>query len=198
VEGQDDDFAYAGWVAWLAPDDGEPLLAETFGGAVSDSVSDLELTTLGTLRLLTLHSGGSLPLFGTTVDLGESPAAVVDVDVSGALEQAFPFGETGKATTEMALGSEGQTYIAGRYGNPVDEVTTRGAELRRIEADGTVGPIQSFSTGYGVDEMVVDSAAGVWISGGWETPFEWNGQTHEPISPIVDEPCRFVLRTASF
>ena len=198
VEGQDDDFAYAGWVAWLAPDDGEPLLAETFGGAVSDSVGDLELTSAGTVRLLTLHSGGSLSLFGTTVDLGDSPAAVVDMNPSGALEQAVPFGEPGKAIVELALGHEGQTYVAGGYGNPVEDVTTRGAELRRIEADGTVGPVQSFSTGYAVSELVVDAAGGVWISGGWETPFEWNAQTHEPTSPIPDEPCRFVLRTASF
>lgn len=197
LEGQDDDFAYAGWVAWLSPIDGEPLMAETFGGAVSDGVSDLEVTTAGTVRLLINHSGGPLALFGTTIDLQGHPYALVDLDDSGVAQNIVPFGGPEATALDLAIGADGSTYVTGGYGDPVGALEQRGAEILRIDSSAPAGG-ESLSTGHSVSEVVVDAAGGVWISGGWETAFDWNGQTHAPTSPIAEEACRLVLRSSSF
>jgi hypothetical protein len=197
LEAQDDDAAYAGWVAWLSPEDGEPLLAQTFGGAETAGVSDLTLTSSGTVRLLTVHADPTVTLFGTTVELGDHNGAVVDLDANGAVQRAVPIGESDKGIFVLAVGKEGQTYLGGNTAHHAEDVSKTGALLRRIEADGTVGPTLSFATGRPVSEMVVDTQGGLWISGSWETPFDWNGETHEPMSPIPEEPCRYLIHTTS-
>lgn len=198
--GRDDDFIYAGWIAWLSPDDGEPMRAQTFGGSVlTDMAWDVNVTSSGDLRLLTSHSEESVELFGVTVDLGQHRAAVTDLDAALTLERAVPFGGSSMAVSKMALDQDGRTYVVGRYGDPLGDVRDRGGELVRIEADGTVSSTQRFATGYTAKRVAVDSGGGVWISGTWETPFEWAGRSHEPSCAVAEGPApSMVMRLAAF
>lgn len=199
-DARNDDFVYNGWVAWLAPDNGQPVLAQTFGGSVTDFALDAHVTSAGSLRLLSTHSGGTLTLFGTTVTLEEHQSAVIDLDASGTAQRVVAFGGLGTSSSKMALGQDGQTYVAGRYEDPLGDASTRGAWLLRIEPDGALGPSLRLPTGYGVSQIAVDTQGGVWISGGWGAPFEWNGEVHHPMpaGPEVTDLCRFVLRLTDF
>lgn len=197
---RDDDFVYNGWVAWFAANVGKPTLAETFGGSVSDSASDALVTASGNLRLLTADSGGVLSLFGTSVDLGDHVSALVDLNPSGSSARAVPFGIPKSSSAEMALGPEGRTYVAGRYGDPFGALSTQGALLTRIDADGTLKSSLSLSTGHGATHLAVDTQGGVWIAGSSEAPLAWNGQTYEPM-PTPDSAangCRLFMRIKDF
>jgi hypothetical protein len=196
---QADDFIYNGWVAWLSATAGEPLAAQTFGGSVSDSALDLHATASGGLRVLSAHSGGLLTLFGTDVDLGEDRTALSELDSSGKALRVAHFGTVLESSSKMVDGLHGETYVAGRYGDPQGDVSQRGAQLTRVEPDGTLGPKLELSTGHGVTQLAVDAAGGVWMTGGWETAFEWKGQTYRP-EGVVGEPagCRLLLRLEEF
>jgi len=200
VEARSDDFVYNGWVAWLNPGDGKPLAAQSFGGTVSDSTVDAQLTSSGMLRLLTAHSGGTLTLFGTSVGLGSDRNAVIDLDSSGKAQRVVHFGDVGISSSKMALGQQDQTYVAGRYGDPLGDVSARGARLTRINPDGTLGPTLNLTTGNGLTQIAVDTLGGVWVSGEWDTPFEWKGVTYQPTSAAPGQPdsCRLLLRMSAF
>ncbi len=195
-----DDFVYNGWVGWFGADDGKPSLADTFGGSVSDSASDALVTASGSLRLLTAHSGGMLSLFGTSVDLGEHVSALVDLDASGNSVRVVPFGMPKSSSVEMALGPDGQTYVVGRYGDPFGDLSTQGALLTRIGADGTPGASLSLSTGHSATHLAVDTQGGVWIAGSSEAPLVWTGQTYEPMPTpeTADNGCRLLMRLKDF
>jgi len=199
VDARNDDFVYNGWAAWLAPDDGKPIAAQTFGGTVTDFALDAQVTSSGSLRLLSAHSGGTLTLFGTSVALGDDRNAVSDLDSSGKAQRVVHFGDVSIASSKMALGQQDQTYVAGRYGDPLGDASARGARLMRIEPNGALGPTLSLTTGSGLNQIAVDTQGGVWLSGGWETPFEWKGKTYEPTPAAPGQnACRLLMRMAGF
>jgi len=199
VDARNDDFVYNGWAAWLAPDDGKPIAAQTFGGTVTDFALDAQVTSSGSLRLLSAHSGGTLTLFGTSVALGDDRNAVSDLDSSGKAQRVVHFGDVSIASSNMALGQQDQTYVAGGYGDPLGDASARGARLMRIVPDGALGPTLSLATGNGLTQIAVDSQGGVWLSGGWETSFEWKGKTYEPTPAAPGQnACRLLMRMAGF
>ena len=198
VDARSDNFVYNGWAAWLAPDDGKPIAAQTFGGTVTDFALDAQVTSSGSLRLLSAHSGGTLTLFGTSVALGDDRNAVSDLDSSGKAQRVVHFGDVSISSSKMALGQQDQTYVAGRYGDPLGDASARGARLMRVEPNGALGPTLSLTTGNGLTQIAVDTQGGVWLSGGWETPFEWKGQMYKPSPPGQAESCRLLLRMSGF
>lgn len=194
----DDRFVYNGWVAWLSPGDGTPVAAESWGGSVNNGVMNAAVTSNGHLRLLGFPSSGNVTVFDTELTEGSNRLGVlVDLDASGSTERIITLPtENEDVVTTMILGRKDETYFAAGYGSPLGDLNTRGSEVRRIEPDGTLGPTRRFSTGHHAKRLALDTKGGIWISAGWETPFEWNGETHVP--PLMGsgdgERCRMVLR----
>jgi len=129
--------------------------------------------------------------------LADHPSALVDLSPSGSSVRVVPFGIPKSSSVEVALGADGQTYVAGRYGDPFGALSAQGALLTRIGADGTPSSSLSLSTGHGLTHLAVDTRGGVWVAGSSEAPLKWNGQTYEPM-PSPDSACRLLLRIKDF
>ena len=199
VDVLDDPYVYNGWVAWLSASDGAPVAAESWGGLINNGILDMAVTSSGHVRLLGAPSSGNLSVFDTELNAGPAEIGVlVDLDSAALTQRVVPLQKDDETViSRMALGATGETYLAGGYGSPTADANSRGSEIRRIDPDETPGPTLRLSTGNHIKQLAIDTSGGIWISAGWETPFEWNGETHvPPLQGSGDgERCRMVLRT---
>ncbi|WP_437767237.1 hypothetical protein WMF27_20255 [Sorangium sp. So ce281] len=195
--GQDDPAVYNGWLAWLDPESGDPLRALRFGGASFDYVKDLKSTASGRLLLLASQTSTSTFLDHTdTFDEKRSESVLYDFEDGETVRWASRLGGPDYYGNALALGGDGQSYVAGRFGWLGTEEDAKGGRLTRFAADGAKGESVEFATGNpnGLTHVAVDTKGGVWVSGAWETAFDFSGKSYAPPT----DGGQFVLRKKGF
>ncbi|WP_437910556.1 hypothetical protein WME95_22760 [Sorangium sp. So ce327] len=195
--GQDDPAVYNGWLAWLDPESGDPLRALRFGGASFDYVKDLKSTASGRLLLLASQTSTSTFLDHTdTFDEERSESILYDFEDGETVHWASRLGGPDYYGNALALGGDGQSYVAGRFGWLGTEEDAKGGRLTRFAADGAKGESVEFATGNpnGLTHVAVDTKGGVWVSGAWETAFDFSGKSYAPPT----DGGQFVLRKKGF
>jgi len=191
--GLDDPIVYNGWLAWLDPELGTPLRAISFGGGSFDSVNDLETTESGRLLVLATQTFPSGFLDSTEAhDDGLSGSFLYDVRDAGTVNWGRMLKEQDYFGRVLALGSEGQSYVAGRFG----EIDATGGRIARFEADGTQTASLDVSSDSpnGLTHIAVDTHGGVWMSWASEAPFEFGGKTFD----LGPDGGQFILRKNDF
>ncbi|WP_437554733.1 hypothetical protein WME97_22240 [Sorangium sp. So ce367] len=195
--GQDDPAVYNGWLAWLDPESGDPLRALRFGGASFDYVKDLKSTASGRLLLLASQTSTSTFLDHTdTFDEERSESILYDFEDGETVHWASRLGGPDYYGNALALGGDGQSYVAGRFGWLGTEEDAKGGRLTRFAADGAKGESVEFATGNpnGLTHVAVDTKGGVWVSGAWETALDFSGKSYAPPT----DGGQFVLRKKGF
>lgn len=195
--GQGNPAVYNGWLAWLDPASGEPLRALRFGGPAFDYVKDLKSTASGRLLLLASQTSTSTFLDHTdTFDEERSESVLYDFEDGESVNWASRLGGPDYYGHALALGGDGQSYVAGRFGWLGTEEDAKRGRLTRFAADGTKGESVEFATGNpnGLTHVAVDTKGGVWVSGAWETAFDFSGKSYAPPA----DGGQFILRKKGF
>lgn len=195
--GQDDPVVYNGWLAWLDPERGAPLRAQRFGGASFDYVHDLKSTSSGRLMLLATQTSPSTFLdHAVSFEEEVTGSVLYDFLDAGAVRWASALGAPDHFGKALALGSGGQSYVACRYGDLANDQTPQGGCLTRFEANGDRGESVEFASGIpnGLTHIAVDAKGGVWVSGAFDTGFDFAGETYDPPA----DGGQFILRKKGF
>lgn len=157
----------------------------------------MKSTASGRLLLLASQTSTSIFLDHTDTFAAERSESVLhDFEDGETVHWARRLGGPDYLGNALALGGDGQSYVAGRFGWLDTEEDAKGGRLTRFAADGTKGQSVEFATGNrnGLTHVAVDTKGGVWVGGAWETAFDFSGKSYAPPT----DGGQFVLRKKGF